>query len=314
MEKCPECGSKKLVTDFDTGEVVCGDCGFVLPDPIIDKGPEWRAFDEEQKAERTRVGTPETLTIHDKSLSTTMNPIYRDPFGKAIRPGTLIDMKRLSKWQERSRVRSSIERNLARAMTELDRLADKLNIPPPTKSPVREIAAVFYRKILDRGLVRGRSINGMVPACLYVACREAGILRTLQEIADASLVDKKVIARCYRLILKELNKKMPSVSPISCVSKIAEKIGISQKTQGRAVELIRQAKEKKYGSGKDARSLAAAALYIACRENKEQKKGRFGNPVRDITQKDIADNAGLTEVTIRNRYKDLEKLLDIKTS
>ena len=313
-EKCPECKSPNLVTDYDTGETVCGDCGFVLPDPIMDKGPEWRAFSQEEEVERSRVGMPEILTVHDKSLSTTLKPIYRDSFGKAIRPGTLIDMKRLSGWQERSRVHSSIERNLARAMTELDRLADKLDIPPPTKSPVREIAAVLYRKILERGLIRGRSIIGIVPACLYVACREAGILRTLQEVADASLVDKKVIGHCYRLAIKELDKKMPIVSPISCVSKIAEKIGISGKTQGRAIEIIRQAKEKKYGSGKDARSLAAAALYIACLENKEQKKGRFGNPVGDITQKDIADTAGVTEVTVRNRYKDLEKLLDIKTS
>ena len=310
-EKCPECKSTNLITDYDTGETICGDCGLVLPNPIINEGPEWRAYTRDEEAERSRVGMPETLTIHDKSLSTTLKPIYRDPFGRAIRPGTLIEMKRLSKWQERSRVHSQIDRNLVRAMTELDRLADKLNISPSPKSSVREIAAVIYRKILDKGLIRGRSIIGMVPACLYAACRETGIPRTLQEIADASLVDKKKVARCYRLLLRELDIQMPVADSNKCISKIAEKIGISGKTQGRAVEILRQAKEKKYGSGKDPRSLAAAALYIACLENNEQKKGRFG-PMRPITQKDIADTAGVTEVTIRNRYKELVEILDIE--
>jgi len=309
IDRCPECGSVNLISDYDTGEVACGDCGFVLPDPVIDEGPEWRAYTQEEEAERSRVGMPGNLNVHDKSLSTTLKPIHRDAFGRALRPGTFIDMKRLSKWQERSRVHSSIERNLVRAMTELDRLADKLNIPP--KSPVREIAAVIYRKILDKGLIRGRSIIGMVPACLYAACREAGILRTLQEVADASLVDKKKVARCYRLLLRELDIQMPVADSNKCVSKIAEKIGISQETQGLAIKILRQAKERRMSSGRGPMGLAAAALYIACLENNERKKGRFGF-IRPITQKDIAEVAGVTEVTVRNRYKELVEILDIE--
>jgi transcription initiation factor TFIIB len=310
-EKCPECGSSNLVQDYDTREIVCSACGLVIQEQIMDEGPEWRVYTPDEEAERSRVGMPETLTIHDKSLSTTLKPIHRDAFGRTLRPGTFIDIKRISRWQDRLRVHSSIERNLALAMTELDRLcdSDKLNIPP--KSPVREIAAVLYRKILDKGLIRGRSINGMVPACLYASCRETGILRTLREVADASLVDKKEVGRCYRFLLKELEIEVPVTDPIKCVSKVAEKIGISGKTQGLAIEIIRQAKEKKYGSGKDPRSLAAAALYIACLENNEQKKGRWGT-IRPITQIDIADTAGVTEVTVRNRYKELEKKLGIK--
>jgi transcription initiation factor TFIIB len=308
IEKCPECKSTNLITDYDTGEVACGDCGLVLPVPMIDKGPEWRAYTQDEEAERSRVGMPETFTIHDKSLSTTLKPIYRDPFGRAIRPGTLIEMKRLSKWQEHLRVHSSIEKNLTRAMTELDRLADKLNIS--AKSPLRENAAVTYRKILDKRLIRGRSINGMVPACLYAACRETGTPRTLQEVADASLVDKKEVARCYRLLLHKLDIQMPVADSNKCVSKIGEKLGISGKTQGRAVEILRQAKEKKYGAGKDPMSIAAAALYIACLENNEKRKIR--GSWHPITQRDIAEVADITEVTIRNRYKNLVKILDIK--
>jgi len=309
IDRCPECGSVNLISDYDTGEVACGDCGFVLPDPVIDEGPEWRAYTQEEEAERSRVGMPGNLNVHDKSLSTTLKPIHRDAFGRALRPGTFIDMKRLSKWQERSRVHSSIERNLVRAMTELDRLADKLNIPP--KSPIREIAAVIYRKILDKGLIRGRSIIGMVPACLYAACRQTGIPRTLQEVADASLVDKKKVARCYRLLLRELDIQMPVADSNKCVSKIAEKIGISQETQGLAIKILRQAKERRMSSGRGPMGLAAAALYIACLENNERKKGRFGF-IRPITQKDIAEVAGVTEVTVRNRYKELVEILDIE--
>jgi len=310
-EKCPECGSSNLVQDYDTREIVCSACGLVIQEQIMDEGPEWRVYTPDEEAERSRVGMPETLTIHDKSLSTTLKPIHRDAFGRTLRPGTFIDIKRISRWQDRLRVHSSIEKNLAQAMTELDRLCDsnKLNIPP--KSPVREIAAVFYRKALDKKLIRGRSIIAMVPACLYAACRETGISRTLQEVADASLVDKKEVARCYRLLLKEMDVQMPVPDPIKHISQIAEKIGISQRTQGSAIQILHQAKAKKIHAGKDRRGLAAAALYIACSENNEQKKGPYGF-MGPVTQKNIADAAGVTEVTVRNRYKELEKKLGIK--
>ena len=315
IEKCPECKSINLITNYDTGEMVCGDCGLVLPDPIIDRGPEWRAFTDEEKAKRSRVGTPINLTVHDKGLFTTVGGpfgIDRDAFGRKIPLETKLQMRRLRKWQIHSRVRSSIDRNLARAMGELDHLADKLNIPP--KSPTREIAAVIYRKVLEKGLVRGRSIAAVVPACLYAACRKARIPRTLREIAEVSFemvgVNKKEVGRCYRLIIKELNKQMPIVDPASCISKIAEKIGISGKTQGRAIEILRQAKEKRMSSGRGPMGLAAAALYIACELNNEMKN--FRGYSRPVTQRDIAETAGVTEVTVRNRYKELVEELGIK--
>jgi transcription initiation factor TFIIB len=308
-EKCPECGSSNRVYDYDTGETVCGDCGLVLGQ-MMDEGPEWRAFTDEEKDERSRVGMPITLAVHDKGLSTTIGGpfgIDEDAFGRKLTLETKFQMRRLRKWQIRSSVLKSVDRNLARAMTELDRLADKLLIP----YNLREKAAVIYRKTLEKGLVRGRSITAMISACLYAACREAGIPRTLQEIAEASLVDKKEVARCYRYIVKELEKQMPIVSPVSWVSKIAEKIGICQKTQGLAIKILRQAKERGMNSGKGPRGLAAAALYIACVENNEQKKGRFGS-MEPVTQKDIADKAGVTEVTVRNIYKVLKKNLGIE--
>jgi len=219
VDKCPECGSENLVHDYDTGETVCGDCGLVLYEQMMDKGPEWRAFTQEEKASRSRVGVPTSYSVHDKGLSTAISQVDRDAFGRKLPLSTRLQMWRLRKWQIRSRVHSSIDRNLAQAMAELDRLSDKVYIP----SPIKEKAAVVYRKALDKGLVRGRSIAAIAAAALYAACRGSGTPRTLREIAEASLVDKKDVARCYRLLLRELDVHMPIADPLTYVSKIAEK-------------------------------------------------------------------------------------------
>jgi transcription initiation factor TFIIB len=296
-EKCPECASKNLIHDYDTGETICGACGLVLYNLMLDKGPEWRAFTQEEKASRSRVGAPASYSVHDKGLSTTISQVDRDAFGRKLPLATRLQMWRLRKWQIRSRVHSSIDRNLAQAMAELDRLSDKVYIPPP----IKEKAAVIYRKALDKGLVRGRSIASITAAALYAACRGSGTPRTLSEIAEASLVDRKDVSRCYRLLLRELDIHMPIADPLTYVSKIAEKNRISGKTQGAAIAILREARRKRASAGKDPMGLAAAALYIACMQNNERK-----------TQKDIAEAAGVTEVTVRNRYKTLKKQLNLE--
>ena len=295
-DKCPECGSANLVHDYDTGETVCGDCGLVLHDQMMDKGPEWRAFTQEEKESRSRVGIPTSFSVHDKGLSTAIGRVDRDAFGRKLPLQTRLQMWRLRKWQIRSRVHSSVDRNLAQAMAELDRLSDKSYIPPS----VKEKAAVIYRKALDKGLVRGRSIAAIAAASLYAACRDTGTPRTLREIAEASLVDKKDVARCYRLLLRELGVQMPIADPLTYISKIAERTGISGKTQGMAIQILSDAKKRRAASGKDPMGLAAAALYLACLQNNEKK-----------TQKDIAEAAGVTEVTVRNRYKSLKRQLGL---
>jgi transcription initiation factor TFIIB len=183
-------------------------------------------------------------------------------------------------------------------MSELDRLSGKVYIP----SPIKEKAAIIYRKALDKSLVRGRSIAAITAAALYAACRGSGTPRTLREISEASLVDKKDVARCYRLLLRELEFHMPIADPLTYVSKIAEKNGVSGKTQGAAIAILGEARRKRVATGKDPIGMAAAALYIACLQHNEKK-----------TQKDIAEAAGVTEVTIRNRYKALKKQLNLET-
>jgi transcription initiation factor TFIIB len=296
-ENCPECASKNLVHDYDTGETICGDCGLVLYEQMLDKGPEWRAFTSEEKASRSRVGMPTSYSIHDKGLSTTISQVDRDAFGRKLPASTRLQMWRLRKWQIRSRVHSSIDRNLSQAMSELDRLSGRISISPA----IKERAALVYRKALDKGLVRGRSIASIAAASLYAACRKSGVPRTLREIAEASLVNKKDVSRCYRLLLQELDFHMPISDPLTYVSKIALISGISGRTQGTAITILAEAKRKRFAAGKDPMGMAAAALYIACLQNSEK-----------ITQKEIAEASGVTEVTVRNRYKALKKQLNLE--
>ncbi len=296
-DKCPECASVNLIHDYDTGETVCSDCGLVLYGQMMDKGPEWRAFTREEKVSRSRVGMPTSYSVHDKGLSTAISQIDRDSFGRKLPLSTRLLMWRLRKWQIRSRAHSSVDRNLAQAMAELDRLSGKVYIP----RPIKEKAAVIYRKALDKGLVRGRSIAAIMAAAIYAACRGGGTPRALHEIAEASPVGKKDVARCYRLLLRDLDIHMSNPDPLTYVSRIAERTGISGKAQGIAVRILREAREKRAVAGKDPMGLAAAALYVACLQNNETK-----------TQKDIAEAAGVTEVTVRNRYKLLKRQLKLE--
>ena len=295
-DRCPECGSGNLIHDEDSAEIICGNCGLVVKESMINNGPEWRAFTPGEKESRSRVGVPLSFAVHDKGLATVIGRIGKDAYGRNIPLNTKLQMLRLRKWQIRSRVHSSTDRNLAQAMAELDRLCDKLHIP----ANIKERAAVIYRKALDSGLVRGRSISAIAAAALYAACRITQTPRTLREIAQQSPIDKKDIARCYRLMLKDLNISMPKPDAQLRIPKIAAKVGVGEKTQQTAVDILRRAEKVKTTAGKDPMGLAAAALYIACVINNEKR-----------TQKVIADAAGVTEVTIRNRYKGLKDALGL---
>ncbi len=293
---CPECGSDNLVEDYDQGEIICHTCGLVISENIMSTAPEWRAFTKEERDERGRTGIPLSFSMHDKGLSTVIERVGKDAYGRAIPADRRLEMLRLRKWHIRSRVHSSVDRNLTQAMAELDRLSDRLHIPSSTK----ERAAVIYRKALDTGLVRGRSIAAITAASLYAACRASETPRTLKEVSEASGLKRKDVARCYRLLLKDLNLKMPVEDPLKCVSKIGSKVNASPRTQMKALEILRQAKRAGIVAGKDPMGLTAAALYVACLFEGEKK-----------TQKEIAEIANVTEVTVRNRYKNLKESLNI---
>ena len=293
---CPECGSENIREDYTHAQLFCADCGTVLDDNLVDMGPEWRAFDHEQRDKRTRVGAPVTYTIHDKGLSTMIDWRNKDIFGRDIPARNRAQWYRLRKWQRKIRISGATERNLAFALSELDRDSSRLGLP----RSVREAASVIYRDAVDKKLIRGRSIEGVVAASLYAACRRCNVPRTLDEISEVSRVTKKEVGRTYRFIARELNIKLPPTSPVDYVPRFATDLGLSGEAQAKAIEIIEKAMAEGLTSGRGPTGVAAAALYISSVLLGERK-----------TQRDVADIAGVTEVTIRNRYKELTEQLDM---
>jgi transcription initiation factor TFIIB len=294
--QCPECGSSHIVSDRERGESVCGECGFVLAEDMLSLRPEWRTFTPEEVRTRRRAGSPTDFARYDKGLPTTIR-VDRDAFGRPLPPEVRSQMWRLRKWHIRSQMHASESRNLMYAMNELERLSDKLHMP----SPIQSRAAIIYRKALDEGLVRGRSIAAIVAGALYAACRLAKIPKSLKEVGEASVRDEKEVARSYRLLVRRLKIEMPIHDPLDYVSKIAVLAGLSGEIEGLAVRMLRNAQRKHLTIGKDPRGIAAAALYIACKQ-----KGR------KVTQKEIAQAANITEVTLRNRRRGLAKGLSLE--
>ncbi len=285
-----------MVVDTAGGELFCSSCGYVVMEKIEETGPEWRAFSKEEKDDRSRTGVPASLAMHDMGLATVIGVEDRDASGRSLPASMKAAIERLRTWDGRSQVHEPVDRNLRQAFSELDRLAEKLNL----SDAVIEKAAYIYRKALERGLVRGRSISALIAASLYAACRDTETPRTLKDVAASCNIKKKDIARCYRLLLRDMELKMPVVDPTKCVSRIASKAGLSEKTKRRALIILKRAEATRTSAGKDPMGLAAAALYVACVLEGESK-----------TQKDVAEAAGVTEVTIRNRYKGLKQALNL---
>jgi transcription initiation factor TFIIB len=285
--------------DYECAEIVCMNCGFVVAAKLTDQGPEWRAFDTEQRQKRTRVGAPLTFTIHDKGLSTMIDWHDRDIYGKRLSPGQKAQIYRLRKWQRRIRVSDATERNLAFALSEISKIANALNLP----KNILETASVIYRKAVKERLIRGRSIQGVTSAAIYVACRQCGLARTLEEIAQASNINKKEVGRSYRFLVKELNYFIPPLKPSQYITKFSNQLAMQGKVEEIAHKILATAKELKLTSGRGPTGIAAAASYIASVLTGERK-----------TQREIAEIAQVTEVTIRNRYKELvERLLFVIT-
>jgi transcription initiation factor TFIIB len=220
----------------------------------------------------------------------------RDSNGRNISDDDKAKWYRLRKWNKRMRIANASERNLAFALSELDRDSSKLGIP----RSVREDAALIYRNAARKKLIRGRSIEGMVAAAVYTACRRFNIPRTLDEVSEVSNISKKQIGKNYRFLCRELNIKLKPTSPADYISRFASQLGLSGEIQAKAIEIINEANNKGLNSGRGPSGVAAAALYIASVLLGERK-----------TQSEIASVAGVTEVTIRNRYKELSEQISI---
>lgn len=287
--------SDLVVTDPDTGELIRKETGEVISDNALSQEKEWRSFDSEEDKNRARVGVPTSLAFHDMGLSTTIGKEITDASGNLIDAGTRMRMGRLRMWNSRSQSHSSTERNLQQAFTMLSRLKDRLRLP----SHVTEKAAYTYRKAQERGLIRGDTIGSVLAASVYVAARQSGVLRTLDDISENSNVKPKQAARSYRRIISELDIKVPLIDPAKYIVKVANSLNFDEKIKRKALELMEKAQRKHILVGKDPISIAASILYIVNLAEGQQNLPR--------TQAEIAKAAGVTEVTLRNRSKELRK-------
>ena len=296
---CPVCNDHlMMITDPDSGETICSKCGMIVLDKIQNiNQPEWRAFSNEEHENRSRTGFPSSLAIHDMGLATVIGKTNRDAGGKKIDAAMHTSMQRLRTWDSRAHASRS-DKSLIQALSELQTLKDKLTLP----HMVVEKAAYIYRKVNDRKLARGRAVSGLIAASVYIACREMSTPRTLNDIATASNVRRKQLAKAFRFLVMEFDIKVPLADQTKCIAKVANKANLSEKTKRLAIRIMDEIKRKDddiLSAGKNPMALAATILYLSCLKTGENK-----------TQVDIAEAAGVTEVTLRNRSKDLKSKLE----
>jgi transcription initiation factor TFIIB len=292
INKCPECGGDIIM---DGNERLCEECGLVVEEDYIDRGPEWRAFDSKEQQNKSRVGSPIKNTMHDKGLTTTIDWKNRDHYGNNLSSSKREQMRRLRKWQSRIKTKNSKERNLKFALSELDRMVSSLDL----SEDIQAIAAQIYRDALDKDLIRGRSIEGVVSGCLYAACRLNDNPRSLSEIEMVSRVDEEEIGKSYRYIKSELGLKIPVSDPKQYVPRFCSKLDLSTDVENTANEIIDKSIDAGLLSGKSPTGFAAAAIYLASTIENEKR-----------TQEEVAKVSGVTAVTIRNRYQEQTDILD----
>ncbi|HZA62303.1 MAG TPA: transcription initiation factor IIB [Nitrososphaeraceae archaeon] len=296
LPKCSVCNdsAQSIITDPESGEIICSNCGIIILDKLEDYiHEERRAFTMEEAENRSRTGAPTSLAIYDRGLSTTISKVNRDAYGKMFDAAALPQVKKLRRWNSMINLHGTSEKSLNRAFRKLDILNDKLGL---SRATVEKIAYIF-RKLHERDLVRGRTIDGMLSAAVYATCREIGSSITLKDIATASNLTQKDVSRNYKVILFELDIKIPLVDPMKCIVKVANKLGINEKIKKRAMNIMNEVVKREMTPGKAPMGLAASVLYLSCQMAGEE-----------VSQASIATASGVTEVTIRKRLKDLMQL------
>ncbi len=276
IKECPECGSKNVVTDTKHAELYCADCGVVIAENLVDLGPEWRAYDSEQASKRVRTGPPMSYRIHDKGLST---PMPKLPTRTRSLQWTTMD---------------SSEKTLAYALVEIDRMACALKLP----NDIKDATSVLYRKAAKQKLIKGRSIEELVSAMLYITCRQYEVPRTLKEIAAVSKMPLRKIRKSYLSLLRKMEIKLAPAEPACYIPRFCSELGLSDGIREKAIEIMKEGKETIAAKGWAPAGTAAAAIYLAM-----TLRGEVGYQ----EEKEIAKVAGTTPITIGNRYKELKK-------
>lgn len=285
---CPECGSRKFAEDERHGETVCTNCGLVLSEEAIDQGPDWRAFDPKQREERRRAGPGRTVMRHDHGLGSQIG-YGRDAQGKNLEGSTKAQLGRMRRYHRQATYRPGADRNVVRALSEIERVTGALDLP----DTVAETAATMYRKAQSQGFLHGRSIEATAAACVYASARFQQLPRPLDTVADVAQTEKEDLARTYRRLSEKLELAVPITYPADLLPSFASKLDLPGPVLEQAHRLI-EATDEASIVGKNPASVAAAALYRA-----GQQLGY------EVTQKSIAAAAGVTEVTVRARLKDL---------
>lgn len=296
--ECPECGGN-LSTDEDRGETVCADCGLVVDEDHIDPGPEWRAYDSQEREQKRRVGPPTTKLMHDDGLSTTIDWRDTDTHGRTLSARKRKQMHRLRHLDNTSKANPSKARTLQPALKEISRMGSALGLP----KHVRETASVIFRRALEEDLVRGRSIEGVATAALYAAARQANVPRTSDEMERVCRVGVKEFQRTYRYLNRELGLEVRPVDPETYIDRFISDLGLSTEVERCARTLLETGKADGLHSGKKPSSLAAAAIYAA---------GVLTN--EKVTQKEVSEVTDVTKVTIRKRYPELVEAVDMEAT
>ena len=296
IAKCQSCGNDQLITDSESGEMICDKCGRVISDKLQEVGPEWRTYATDESGGKTRTGPIPSLARHDLGLSTIIGRTDRDASGNRLDVAMRTRMHRLKIWDSRSQVYTPTDRSLQQAFFQLDVLKDKLGL----SGVIVEKSAYIYRKAQAKMLVRGRTISGVLAAAIYIACREMGAPRTLKDIATACNVKRKELSKDYRMLHSRLDLKVPQLEPMKCIAKVANMAKLGERTKRQAAEIMSNVTKKEISAGKDPMGLAASILYLS-----SIKTGEI------ITQSDIARAAGVTEVTVRNRAKEVRDKLEL---
>ena len=287
-----------LITDPETGELISLESGQVVSEGALSLEPEWRAFDAGESSERSRAGVPTSLARHDMGLSTVIGRTDRDAGGNLIDSSMRFRMERLKKWDSRSQRHSPSERNLQQAFTMLAKIKERMSLP----DSVVEKAAYIYRKAQEKKLIRGRTIGSVLAASIYIASRQMGVLRTLDDVSASSDVKPKDVGRSYRTLVSNMQLEVPMIDPSKYVVKVANNTQISERTKRRAISIITEAQKRGISVGKDPMGIAASVLYLAGQATGEYK-----------TQSEIAGAAGVTEITVRNRSRELKLRLGLSS-
>ena len=294
ISRCDRCGRESVIYDGSLGEIFCKSCGFVIVEKINEVNSNLINFDDRKDNRRT--GAPMLMSVPDFGLSTMIGVINKDAKGNPISTLTRATIKRMRVQDKRSQLHKNVDINYRIAFGLLQRIHDKICVP----DNVKELAAYIYRKATEQKISQGRSINAVVAASMYAACRSTQTLRSLRDISKATDIKPKKISQSYRAIVKQLDLKIPVVNQVHCLSKISNNLGVTEKTKYFALEILQKAADLRILAGRDPVGISAAILYYACLIKKES-----------FTQAQVAEASGISAVTVRNRFHEVRKMISM---